>query len=152
MESTPHDWLAPLPTTEEIRGRRHTDVSQDPIYNHWGLSAAAGDAECTAPPSRIPYWVLPHEDTQVLFEAGHGTAPDLIYARGAPNTPSPDPISFDRKQCTLAIVEIGLCRDLGCDTKFDKKTEKYYPLIAALKRYWGGWSLSPFLSATLIPR
>ena len=56
-------------------------------------------------------------------EAGHGTTPDLIYARGVPDTPTPDPTSFDKKQCNLIIVEIGFCRDLGCDTKFDKKTE-----------------------------
>jgi hypothetical protein len=73
----------------------------------------------------------------MLFEAGHGTAPDLIYARWVPYTPSPDPISFNRKQCTLILVEIGFCRDLGCDIKFDKKTEKYSPLIAALRKYWG---------------
>ncbi len=60
----------------------------------------------------------------MLFETGHGTAPSLIYARGLPDAPSPDPISFDRKQCTLGIVEIGFCRDLGCDIKFEKKTEK----------------------------
>jgi hypothetical protein len=30
----PHDWLAPLLTSEEIRRRRHTDASQDPKYNH----------------------------------------------------------------------------------------------------------------------
>jgi hypothetical protein len=54
----------------------------------------------------------------MLFDAGHGTSPDLIYARGVPNTPSPDPTSFDQKQCTLIIVEIGFCRDLGCDVKF----------------------------------
>ena len=71
----------------------------------------------------------------MLFDAGHGTAPDLIYARGVPNTPSPDPNSFDRKQCTLIIVEIGFCMDLGCDAKFDKKTEKYSPLIATLRKY-----------------
>ena len=34
METPPHDWFAPLPTTEEIRRRRHTDVSHDPRYNH----------------------------------------------------------------------------------------------------------------------
>ncbi len=73
----------------------------------------------------------------MLFEAGHGTAPNLIYARGVPDTPSPDPTFFDRKQCTLIIVEIDFCKDLGCDIKFDKKTEKYSPLIAALRRYWG---------------
>jgi hypothetical protein len=150
-EAVPHDWLAPLPTTEEIRRRRHTDVSQDLKYNHWGLSAAAGDAKCTATPSRIPDWVLPHEESQIFFEAGNGTSPDLIYAKGAPDTPSLDSTSFDRKQCTLIIVEIGFYKDLGCDTKFDKKTEKYSPLIAALRRYWGRVELSPSLSATLIP-
>ena len=72
-----------------------------------------------------------------MLDAGHGTAPDLIYASGVPNTPSPDPTSFDKKQCTLIIVEIGFCRDLGCVIKFDKKTEKYSTLIAALRRYWG---------------
>jgi hypothetical protein len=39
------------------------------------------------------------------------------------------------KQCTLIIVEIGFCRDLGNDMKFEKKTEIYSPLLAALKRY-----------------
>ncbi len=35
------------------------------------------------------------------------------------------------------IIEIGLCRDLGCHIKFDEKTEKYSPLIAALRKCWG---------------
>jgi len=70
----------------------------------------------------------------VMFEAGHGTAPDLIYARGVPDAPSRDPTSFKRRQCTLIIVEIGFCRDLGCEIKFEKKTEKYSPLLAALIR------------------
>ena len=73
----------------------------------------------------------------MLFEAGHDTSPDLIYARGASDTPSPDPTSFNKMQCTLILVEIGFCGDLGYDTKFDKKTEKYSPLIAALRKYWG---------------
>ena len=34
--------------------------------------------------------------------------------------------------------------DLGCDVKFDKKTEKYSPLIAALIRYWGRVELIAF--------
>jgi hypothetical protein len=41
------------------------------------------------------------------------------------------------KQCTLIIVEIGFCRDLGCDIKIDKKAEKYPPLGVALRRYSG---------------
>ncbi len=59
----PHDWFAPLPTTEETCRRRHTDVSLDSTYNHWGISAAAGDEECTAALSRIPEWVLSHAET-----------------------------------------------------------------------------------------
>jgi hypothetical protein len=105
----------------------------DPIYNQWGLSAATGDAECTAAPSRILVSVLPRAKTQMMFEAGHGTAPDLIYARRVLNTPSPDPTSFNIMQCTIIIVEIGFCMDLGFDVKFDEKTEKYSPLIVALR-------------------
>ena len=70
----------------------------------------------------------------MLFDARHGTAPDLVYARGVRNTPSPDSTSFDKKQCTFIIVEIGFCRDLGCGVKFDKKFENYFPLIAALRK------------------
>ncbi len=33
----------------------------------------------------------------MLFEAGHGTAPDLVYARGVPDTPFLDPTAFDKK-------------------------------------------------------
>ncbi len=33
-ETIPHDWFAPLPTTEMIRRRRHKNVSLDPKYNH----------------------------------------------------------------------------------------------------------------------
>ena len=56
-----------------------------------------------------------------------------IYARGVLDSPSPDPTSFERKQFTLIIVEVGFCRDLGCDHKIEKETEKYPPLIAALR-------------------
>ena len=73
-------------------------------------------------------------ETHMLFEAGHGTTLDLIYARGVPGDASPDTTFVDRKQCTLIIVEIGLCMDLGCDIKFEKKTEKYSLLLAALGR------------------
>jgi hypothetical protein len=70
----------------------------------------------------------------MLLEAGHGTIPDLIYARGVPDAPSPDPTSFDKKHCTLIIVEIGFYRDLGCDIKVEKNTKKYSSLMAALRR------------------
>ncbi len=96
-ETHKYDLFALLPTSEEIRSMRHTDVSQDLRYNHWGLPAGTGDTECTAAPSRLPDWVLPRGETQLLFDAGHGTLADLIYARGVPNTPSSDPTSFDIK-------------------------------------------------------
>ena len=126
-ETSQQDWLAPLPTMEVIRRRRETGVSQDLRYNHWGLSATEGDSEYTTPPPRrIPDWVLPLGETQSIVQAGHGTAPYLIHARGVLDSPSPDPTSFDRKQCTLSIVEIDFCRDLGCDIKIKKKTEAYF--------------------------
>jgi hypothetical protein len=90
-ETHQHNWLAPLPITEDIRRRCHTDVSQDPKYNYWGLSATESDAECTTSPRRVHDWVLPHGETQALFQAGHGTAPDLIYAREVPDSPPPRP-------------------------------------------------------------
>ena len=62
-ETPPHDWLAPLPTSEDTHHMRHIDVSQDPRYIYWGLSAADGYVECTMPPRRIPDWVLPPGET-----------------------------------------------------------------------------------------
>jgi hypothetical protein len=45
-----------------------------------------------------------------------------------PDSPSLDPTSFHKKHCTIIIIEIGFCRDLGCEIKLVKKTEKYPPL------------------------
>ena len=58
-------------------------------------------------------------------------APELIYASGIPNTPVPDPITFDRKKGDLILIEIGLCRDFGCHTKPEEKTIKDAPLVTA---------------------
>jgi hypothetical protein len=88
-------------------------------------------------PRRILVWILSHEETQELCAAGHGTTPDLIYAKGVPDSPSPDPTSFNKKLCTLIIVEVGFCRDLGCGAKLEAKTTKYAPLLAALRQHWG---------------
>jgi hypothetical protein len=74
-----------------------------------------------------------------LHDGGHGTTPDLIYARGVPDTPDPGQTSFDKKLCTFVLKEIGLFQDLGCDKKHvhAEKTEKYSSLVAVLKQYWG---------------
>jgi hypothetical protein len=83
------------------------------------------DEEGVAAPRYIPAWVLPQEDLNNLVGAGAGAAPDIIYARGESTDPTPDPDSFDRKDCFLILFEIGFCRDLGCHDKLTKKTEKY---------------------------
>jgi hypothetical protein len=88
-------------------------------------------------PRYIPAWVLPQEDLDNLIAVGAGAAPKIIYARGVPVDPSPDPTSFDRKDYALILVEIGFCRYLGCHDKLTKKIEKYHPLLCAIRRYWG---------------
>jgi hypothetical protein len=129
--------LDPFPTTEAKRIRRNTDVSQDIRYRPHGHTASDYDAEGISAPSRIPAWILLEEVIQALFEGGHGTAPDLIYARGIPDTPDPGRTNLDERTCTLIIIDVGFSRDLGCDKKHTEKTEKYSPLVAALKQYWG---------------
>jgi len=66
---------------------------------------------------------------------GAGATPDIIYARGVPVDPSPDPTSFDRKECSLILFEIGFYRDLGYQDKLTKRIEKYHPLLYVLRRY-----------------
>ena len=56
---------------------------------------------------------------------------------GVPDSPSPNYTPFEKKLCTLIIVEIGLCRDLGCGIEIEKNTEKYSPLNAEFRKYWG---------------
>ena len=53
---------------------------------------------------------------------GAGAAPDIIYARGVPADPSPEIDSFNRKDCSLILFEIGFCKDLGCHKKPKKKS------------------------------
>ncbi len=72
------------------------------------------------------------------MSARAGAAPDIIYARGVPAEPSPDIDSFNRKDCSLIVFEIGFRRNLGCLKKLKvKKTEEYNPLVTTLRRYWG---------------
>ena len=71
-------------------------------------------------PHRIRKCELLLDKTKELVSAGHGIAPDLIYARGVPDFPSLDSTSFNKTQCTLILIEIGFCRDFGCDNKFEK--------------------------------
>ena len=53
---------------------------------------------------RLPHWVLSPEETQALHEGGHGTSPDLIYARGVPDTFDPSRTNFGKNVCTLILI------------------------------------------------
>ncbi len=64
---------------------------------------------------------------------GAGAAPHIIYARGVPANPTPDPDSFDRKDCSLILFEIGFCRDLGFHEKIIEEADKYHFLLCALR-------------------
>ena len=103
----------------------------------WQERAAEWDEECTTAPRYIPEWVISAEKLAPLRRRKLGIVPDLIYARGLPNVPNPDPKTFDKSKCSLLIVEVGFCRDLGCEEKREKKRTKYQPLIDLLATEWG---------------
>ena len=134
--NTTEDWLAPIsPTEEALRCRRHKDVSQDPRYNT--KTTTTGDKKCIAAPAHILVRILPRETQDSIFKAGHGTAPDHIYARKISSTPEPGPCAIDRKKSNLILIEVGFCRDFGCQSKLQEKTDKYAPLGASLQTIWG---------------
>jgi hypothetical protein len=63
--------------------------------------------------------------------AGARAAPDIVYARGVPADFNPDINAFNRKDCSLILIEVGFCKDLGCYEKYDAKTDKYLFLLNA---------------------
>ena len=133
--NTADDWLAPITPAVPLRRRRQTDISQDPRYKTKTLTQ--GDEECIAALDRIPDWILPKEAQDAPYKAGHGTSPDLIYARGIPDTSSPDLGAFDRRRCNIVLIEIGSCMDFGCHSKLGEKINKYASLVASLQASWG---------------
>ena len=109
----------------------YTDVTMDPkrilsqLYEP--LKPTASDTEATTAPSHIPPWVLPIATTNELRRQGLGVTPDLIYARGVPNTPNPDPSSFDKATCSLLLIEVGFGSDLNLKAKIEKKNANTNP-------------------------
>ena len=99
--------------------------------------ATGYDEKGVAAPRYIPAWVLPKEDLDSLMAVGAGATSDIIYARGVPTDPTLDPEFFACKNRSLVLFEIGFCRDLGCQEKLTNKTDKYNPLLYALRRYCG---------------
>ena len=140
----------PVPTGPEACAIRMSPKNPEELQR--SLATVDGDSRCTAAPRRIPKWVLSLEEVQELYSAGHGKAPELIYAREVPDFPHPDPTSFNTKLCTLIVVEIGFCRDLGCDSKLEAKTKKYTPSSQPSRDTGDESNLSPSLSATPAPR
>jgi hypothetical protein len=51
-----------------------------------------------------------------------------------PADPTTDINFYDYKDCFFILFEIGFCRGLGRQDKLIKKTEKYHPLLCALRR------------------
>ncbi len=100
-------------------------------------TTTAGNAGCIAASSRSPDMILPHHTsrpkTPYSGSKGQGNAPDIIYTRGVPDTPNPDPSTFDRKICNLILMEIGLCGDLCCITRLEEKMTNDAPLVAPLQ-------------------
>jgi hypothetical protein len=90
-----------------LHRNRRVDVSIDTKTLPLQGKAETWDVEGVAALRYIPAWVLPQEDLDNLMAAGAGAAPDIIYALGVPVDPSPDPASFDRKDCALILFEIG---------------------------------------------
>ena len=80
-------------------------------------------------PERVPSEAVLDD----LRETGHGVAPDLIYAKGVPDIPSPSSgVDFDKRAYSLLIFEVGFCADLSCHIKRNEKAGKYAPLLAKL--------------------
>ena len=57
-ETSSHDWFAPLPTSEDVRRRRHTDVSQDPKYNHGVSHSHSPTGALNAPRHAAAYGIV----------------------------------------------------------------------------------------------
>ena len=102
------DWLSNIPHTALTLQRNHrVDESIDTKTLLSQRVGAIHDEEGTKAHRYIPAWVLPQEDLDNLMAAGAGTAPDIIYARGVAADPAPDIDSFNRKDCSLILFEIG---------------------------------------------
>jgi hypothetical protein len=101
----------------------------------------ASQLNTTTAPSYLPNWVLPQRTSDLLRYHNHGVALDLVYARGIPNLPNPDPASIDKSSCSLLLIEIGFSSDLNLKAKLAGKTTKYQPLLNELRKDWGSADL-----------
>ena len=109
----------------------YTDVTIDPktlLAKHYESHAlASSDSEAISAPSYIPPWVLSSTQIDNLRRRGQGVTPDLVYARGVPNVPNPDPSSFDKATCSLLLIEVGFGSDLNLKAKLEEKHRNTNP-------------------------
>jgi len=96
-------------------------------------------------------WALPQQDLDLLMAARAGAAPDIVYAREVPADPSPDIDVFNKKDCSLILIEVGFCRDLACHQKYTEKTDKYPPYSASFENIGDESSSFASPSVTLAP-
>jgi hypothetical protein len=119
----------------------YSDVTIDikPTLNqiHTATSQSTPSDDPTKVPSHLPRWVLSQAAFDRLRQQNHGVTPDILYARGVPNSTAPDLSQLDKKRCSLLLVEVGFCSDLNLRAKLELKTQKYQPLIAELLQEWG---------------
>ena len=76
--------------------------------------ATIHDEEGAVAPRYIPVRALPQEDPDILMATGSKAAPDIVYARKVPADTFPDIDAFNKEDCSLILIEVGFCRDLGC--------------------------------------
>ena len=109
----------------------YVDVTMDikptltQLYQHITPDTTSDDP--TTAPSYLPHWVLPQAASDHLRRHHQGVAPDLLYARGVPNSPTPDPTSFDKSSCSLLLIEVGFCSDLNLRSKLEEKPKNTNP-------------------------
>ncbi len=76
------------------------------------------------PPDTFRHGYCRKKKLDNLMAAGAGAAPEIIYVQGVSIDPSPDLNSFNRKKCSIILIEVGFCKDLACHEIYTQRTDK----------------------------
>jgi hypothetical protein len=131
------------PTIIAGQDTRGTDVSLDPSALRAALDTFddrynSGESPAQPlPPKYLPDWLLSADASDRLRAAKCGVTPDLVFGMGVPDVFDPSAAVFDKKRCTLVLIEVGFCADLRCHIKHQEKLDKYTPLLDILRLTWG---------------
>ncbi len=77
--------------TPSHRGYSDVTIDVKPALNQTHQSD-----DPTKAPSHLPHWVLPKSALDRLRQQKHGVTPDILYARGVPNSTAPDLTLLDK--------------------------------------------------------